>query len=49
MGARILIVEDEVAPVVALRDRLRREGYSVIAAEDGLSGLECAANEKLTS
>jgi len=46
VGARILIVEDEVALVVALRDRLRKEGYSVTAAKDGLSGLECATNEK---
>jgi two-component system, OmpR family, alkaline phosphatase synthesis response regulator PhoP len=46
VGARILIVEDEVALVVALRDRLRKEGYSVTAAKDGLSGLECAVNEK---
>jgi two-component system, OmpR family, alkaline phosphatase synthesis response regulator PhoP len=46
MGARILIVEDEAALVVALRDRLRKEGYIVTAAKDGFSGLECAAKEK---
>jgi two-component system, OmpR family, alkaline phosphatase synthesis response regulator PhoP len=46
MGARILIVEDEAALVVALRDRLRKEGYIVTAAKDGLSGLECAVNER---
>jgi two-component system alkaline phosphatase synthesis response regulator PhoP len=42
MDAKILIVEDEAALVVALRDRLRKEGYVITAAKDGLSGLELA-------
>src|ERR1700685_3845082 len=46
MDARILIVEDEAALVVALRDRLRKEGYVVTAAKDGLSGLELALAEQ---
>jgi two-component system, OmpR family, alkaline phosphatase synthesis response regulator PhoP len=46
VGAKILIVEDEMALVVALRDRLHKEGYLVTAATDGTSGLECARNEK---
>src|ERR1700685_3264875 len=45
MDARILIVEDEAALVVALRDRLRKEGYIVTAAKDGLSGYELAIAE----
>jgi two-component system, OmpR family, alkaline phosphatase synthesis response regulator PhoP len=46
MGAKILVVEDEAALVVALRDRLRKEGYEVSAAKDGLSGFEHATSEK---
>ncbi|HVA94211.1 MAG TPA: response regulator transcription factor [Candidatus Dormibacteraeota bacterium] len=45
MAARILIVEDEAGLVTTLRDRLRKQGYSVSVARDGLSGLETAANE----
>lgn len=46
MGANILIVEDEAALVVALRDRLRKEGYVVSAAKDGPSGFGLATSEK---
>jgi two-component system, OmpR family, alkaline phosphatase synthesis response regulator PhoP len=46
MEAKILIVEDEAALVVALRDRLRKEGYVVSAAKDGLSGFERATTEQ---
>jgi two-component system, OmpR family, alkaline phosphatase synthesis response regulator PhoP len=46
MGAKILIVEDEAALVVALKDRLRNEGYEVSAAKDGLSGFERATSEQ---
>jgi two-component system alkaline phosphatase synthesis response regulator PhoP len=46
MGARILIIEDEAALIVALTDRLRKEGYEVSAAKDGLSGLERATSEQ---
>jgi len=45
MGAKILIVEDEAALVVALRDRLRKEGFEVSAANDGLSGFDRATSE----
>jgi len=45
MSAKLLIVEDEAALVVALRDRLRKEGHEVSAAKDGLSGLERATGE----
>ena len=46
MAAKILIIEDEAALVVALRDRLRKEGYLISAARDGLSGFERAISEK---
>jgi two-component system alkaline phosphatase synthesis response regulator PhoP len=38
--ARILIVEDEPAMVAGLRDNFEYEGYEVISASDGMSGLE---------
>jgi two-component system alkaline phosphatase synthesis response regulator PhoP len=37
---RILIVEDEPAMVAGLRDNFEYEGYDVISADDGVSGLE---------
>jgi two-component system alkaline phosphatase synthesis response regulator PhoP len=37
---RILIVEDEPAMVAGLRDNFEYEGYDVISAGDGVSGLE---------
>ena len=37
---RILIVEDEPAMVAGLRDNFEYEGYEVISAGDGVSGLE---------
>jgi DNA-binding response OmpR family regulator len=37
---RILVIEDEPAMVAGLRDNFEYEGYDVISAEDGLSGLE---------
>jgi two-component system alkaline phosphatase synthesis response regulator PhoP len=40
MVKRILIVEDEEALCITLGDRLRREGYEVDFAFDGLTGLE---------
>ena len=33
---RILVVEDEVAMQVGLRDNLEAEGYSVDVAKDGI-------------
>ena len=39
---RILIVEDEPAMVAGLRDNFEFEGYDVISADDGVSGLERA-------
>jgi DNA-binding response OmpR family regulator len=42
---RILIVEDEPAMVAGLRDNFEYEGYEVISADDGVSGLERALGE----
>lgn len=43
--ARILIVEDEPNMVAGLRDNFEFEGYQVIAARDGVEGLERAMSE----
>ena len=45
-GARILIVEDELAMRVALRDILDSEGYRVQTASDGAAGLDLVLTEK---
>ena len=42
MKSKILIVEDEPAMVAGLRDNFEYEGYEVISAVDGVSGLERA-------
>src|SRR5947208_13915349 len=39
---RILIVEDEPAMVAGLRDNFEYEGYDVISAGDGVTGLDRA-------
>lgn len=43
--AKILIVEDEPSMVAGLRDNFEFEGYEVITAPDGLSGLNRALHE----
>lgn len=43
---RLLIIEDEPAMRTALRDCLESEGYRVLTASDGESGLERALREK---
>jgi DNA-binding response OmpR family regulator len=45
-GARVLIIEDELAMRTALRDILDSEGYRAQTAADGASGLERALAEK---
>ena len=45
MNARVLIIEDEFAMRTALADVLAAEGYRVITAADGASGLERAIRE----
>ncbi|MEM7051886.1 MAG: response regulator transcription factor [Acidobacteriota bacterium] len=42
MSPRVLIVEDDEAMAVALRDGFEYEGYEVIAATDGEAGLTAA-------
>jgi DNA-binding response OmpR family regulator len=43
---RILLVEDEPAMRIAVRDALEAEGYRVLTATDGQTGLERALAEK---
>jgi len=43
---RILIIEDEPAMVAGLRDNFEYEGYDVISAGDGVTGLERAMADK---
>src|SRR6185436_20595467 len=45
-GARILIIEDELPMRTALKDCLESEGYRVLLAADGNTGLERALKEK---
>lgn len=42
---RLLVVEDEGPMRTALVETLKAEGYRVLAAEDGISGLELACTE----
>lgn len=44
--ARILVVEDERPLRVGIEDSLRRDGYRVLSAADGASGLAMAVAEK---
>lgn len=45
MNASILVVDDEENIVEILRSNLEREGYSVIAAYDGIEAVELALQE----
>ena len=45
MTRRILLVEDELGLVMTLSDRLTSEGYAVVTAQDGDTGLARATNE----
>ena len=42
---RLLVIEDELPMRTALVETLKAEGYRVMSAEDGLSGLELACTE----
>jgi len=44
---RVLIVEDDQAMAVALRDGFEYEGFSVTVARDGASGLKLASEKEL--
>jgi two-component system alkaline phosphatase synthesis response regulator PhoP len=43
--SRVLIVEDDAAMTVALRDGLQYDGYTVMVAPDGAAGLSMAMDE----
>lgn len=45
MKRKILVVDDEVAIVRVLKDRLEIEGYEVLTAYDGSQGIEVAKRE----
>jgi two-component system alkaline phosphatase synthesis response regulator PhoP len=40
MKGKILLIEDDMAIAMALRDRLQSEGYDVTRVEDGMAGFE---------
>jgi DNA-binding response OmpR family regulator len=44
-GEKILVVEDEKALLKVLKYNLEREGYRVLTASDGESGLDCFRKE----
>lgn len=46
MAARILIVEDDAKTVELVRLYLARDGYRVLAASDGITGLDIARQNK---
>ncbi len=46
MAKKILFVEDEMRLQEALGAKLKAEGYEILAAMDGKSGLEMAEKEK---
>ncbi len=45
MTEKVLLVEDEAGLRVTLGDRLRKEGYTVETAVDGIEGLHKSTNE----
>lgn len=47
MTAKILIIEDEPALVETIAYNLRRDGYEVVSASDGASGLRAAQTQLL--
>lgn len=46
MPKKVLIIDDELATLKLLRSRLENEGYEVIAACDGKSGISMAKKRK---
>ena len=47
MNGKVLIVEDDQAMAVALRDGFEYEGYAVQVARDGAAGLKLATEREL--
>lgn len=45
LGKRILLIEDEAVFVEMFGKRLRDEGYEVVVAQEGISGLDVATKE----
>lgn len=43
---KVLVIEDETALLRALIDKLAREGFATLEAENGAKGLEIALREK---
>lgn len=43
---KVLVIEDETAVLKVLTSKLTREGFTVLGAENGASGLEIALREK---
>ncbi len=46
MNRRILTIEDDLTQRTMIQRTLEKRGYTVLAAEDGLKGLEIAFSEK---
>lgn len=46
MKRRILVVDDEVAIIRVLKDRLEMEGFEVLTAYDGSEGVKIAQKEQ---
>jgi DNA-binding response OmpR family regulator len=45
-GRRVLVIEDEAALVATLSYNLRKNGYDVVSATDGVAGLQAARRER---
>ncbi|MFA5934149.1 MAG: response regulator [Candidatus Paceibacterota bacterium] len=43
---KILVVEDDLSLLSALKDKLTREGFSIFVAKNGIEGLELVLNNK---
>lgn len=46
MAKKILVIDDEPVILLGVSDRMRLEGYEVVTAQDGKSGIEQAEKEK---
>lgn len=46
MAKKILVIDDEPSVVKMVEFRLKKDGYNVITAGDGMTGLEKAKTEK---
>ena len=46
MAKKILVIEDEPIIMMAMKTRLNLEGYEVLTAPDGKSGIEAAEKKK---